>query len=186
VRQQLRAFTDGKGRWVLAVPYGAGDSPVFAGDGLRFWRVRVHGTFGNPNAKEWSRSFWDPRSAPDQMVPSFEGEAPVLWCGGQKLPWQAAPEEEGRRLVEAATLLEAGAGREVDRGVDPAERRPPPAHLARHRAEPRPHLPGDVAVGGPPARHPLRRLLRGALKDPGRPGRNARAQAGLGRRRRAR
>jgi hypothetical protein len=106
VRQQLRAFTDGKGSWVLAVPYGDGDSPVFAGDGQRFWRVRVHGMFKNPNAREWSRSFWDPRSAPGQMVPSFEGEAPVLWCGGQKLPWQAAPEQEGRRLVETATLLE--------------------------------------------------------------------------------
>lgn len=107
VKAKLRAFTDGEGSWVLAVPYGDGDSPVFAGDGERFWRVRVHGTFRNPGNRQWSRSFWDPRSPPDQMVPSFEGEEPVLWCGGQKLPWRAAPEGDGRALVDRATLLEA-------------------------------------------------------------------------------
>lgn len=107
VRAQLRAFTDGKGSWVLAVPYGDSSSPLFAGDGKRFWRVRVRGSFRNPGDKEWSRSFWDPRSAPEQMVPTFEGEAPALWCSGQKIAWHAAGDPEERRIVEGATLLEA-------------------------------------------------------------------------------
>lgn len=106
VRERLRAWTDGQGHYVVAVPWSR-DTPVFAGDAARLWRWGTGYGSLNPGVS-WELAFWDPRVPPTETDPHFTArvDGARLACGARITAYQPVPEDQGRALVAGATLLE--------------------------------------------------------------------------------
>ena len=104
VKAQLRVFDDGKGHYLVLIPFG-GDmwSHFYWGDGKTFWAQRVFGG-GTDGDVAFQRFFWEPR-VPHAHADFWLKEGVYrLGCGERTTLFQPTAEERAQAVLASATF----------------------------------------------------------------------------------
>jgi hypothetical protein len=104
VKAQLRVFDDGKGHYLVLVPFG-GDmwSHFYWGDGKVFWAQRVFGG-GSEGTVAFDKTLWDPRQPRGQASFWLKEGVYTLGCGDRRTVFQPTQEERGAAILSTATF----------------------------------------------------------------------------------
>ncbi len=102
VRAQLRVFEDGKGHYLVLVPFG-GDmwSHFYWGDGQVFWAQRVFGG-GSTGEVAFDKVFWDPRVAGAQFW--LKDGVYTLKCGDRTTLFKPAASPQAETMLSTAVF----------------------------------------------------------------------------------
>lgn len=103
VKARLKVFTDGKGHFLVTIPFGAfGDQKwTFFGDGKTFWRQHI-GANNSATATSFELHIWDPRLSEQNPWAKFkvgDGQA-ILHCDDRATAFSPVAEGDGRGLIE--------------------------------------------------------------------------------------
>jgi hypothetical protein len=104
VKAQLRVFDDGKGHYLVLVPFG-GDmlSNFYWGDGKVFWTQRVFGG-GSEGDVAFQRYFWEPRVPRAQASFWLKEGLYHLDCGERTTLFKATPDEQSKAILSVAVF----------------------------------------------------------------------------------
>ena len=104
VKAQLRVFDDGKGHYLVLIPFG-GDmwSHFYWGDGKTFWAQRVFGG-GTDGEVAFQRFFWEPRVPHGHADFWLKDGVYRLGCGERTTVFQPTAEERAQALLASATF----------------------------------------------------------------------------------
>ncbi len=102
VRKDLEVLSDGKGHYVVLVPFGRATEHVYWGDGKTFHALRVVSS-GFNGTERFDHSFWDPRifAGYKRAVGFGEGKYEV-WCDDRKTQLKPLPKAERDAMLAAA------------------------------------------------------------------------------------
>jgi hypothetical protein len=109
VESKLRFWTDGKGHYLAAVPFGDSDERelFFYGDGKSFWQQRVIGWSADGD-KAWDYTFWEPRvKARYQASYGFRDGKAVVQCEDRKTEVTPVGPDETKNLVAQAKFFKS-------------------------------------------------------------------------------
>lgn len=101
-RDKLRAFTDGKGHYMVLIPFEYSGPAFFYGDGKHFFAQRGFG--GGHNGEEsFNRSFWEPRvENRGQSMFQYLNKKYSLTCGQRETSFTPLADQEGAAMIAAA------------------------------------------------------------------------------------
>jgi hypothetical protein len=102
VKAQLRVFEDGKGHYLILIPFG-GDmwGHFYWGDGKVFWAQRVFGG-GSEGDVAFEKVFWDPRVTRAQFW--LKEGAYMVGCGDRNTVFKPAADEPAKAILSTAVF----------------------------------------------------------------------------------
>lgn len=106
VKAKLAWVTDGKGSYLVFVPYALMEQPLFSGDGKTLHAQRVFGSGSDEGSKQFSANFWEPRvRAPAEGMFERKGDTYTLTCGRNEIAFKEVPAAQARTLMKSARFL---------------------------------------------------------------------------------
>lgn len=104
VKAQLRVFEDGKGHYLVLVPFG-GDmwSHFYWGDGKVFWAQRVFGG-GSTGDVAFEKMLWEPRVPRAQAGFWLKDGVYALGCGDRTTIFKPTADEKATAILSTATF----------------------------------------------------------------------------------
>jgi len=107
VKAQLRVFEDGKGHYLVLIPFGEDAfNHFYWGDGKTFWAQRVFGG-GSQGDVAFDKYFWEPRVPRAQASFELREGVYTLSCGERKTLFHPTEEQAAQALLAAATFKPA-------------------------------------------------------------------------------
>ncbi len=104
VKAQLRVFDDGKGHYLVLIPFGADiESHFYWGDGKTFWAQRVFGG-GSEGNVGFSKYFWEPRVPHGQASFGLQAGVYTLYCGERTTLFHPTEDERAQAILASATF----------------------------------------------------------------------------------
>jgi hypothetical protein len=105
VKASLRVFEDGKGHYLILIPFG-GDmwSHFYWGDGKVFWAQRVFGG-GSEGEVAFDKVFWDPRVTRAQFW--LKDGVYTVGCGDRNTVFKPAADEQAKAILSTAAFKPA-------------------------------------------------------------------------------
>jgi hypothetical protein len=105
-KDKLIILGDGKQHFVALVPFGS-ETPVFYGDGKRFFALRV-GSSSRNGDESFDTTFWEPRvKARYQASLGFKKGEYFVQCEERLTALRPLPAEESKQMVASAQFFEA-------------------------------------------------------------------------------
>ncbi len=104
---KMALWTDGKGHYVAAVPYGESDDNefFFYGDGKSFYQQRVIGWSRNGD-KSFDFTFWEPRVKARYMASFGENEGKtIVQCEERKTELKKLSPDETKAMLSSAKFM---------------------------------------------------------------------------------
>ncbi len=104
VKAELRVFDDGKGHYLVLIPFG-GDvwNHFYWGDGKTFWAQRVYGGLSEENVA-FSKLFWEPRVPRGQAGFRLKDGVYKLDCGERMTLFHPTADERAHALLDSASF----------------------------------------------------------------------------------
>jgi hypothetical protein len=110
VKDRLIVLHDGKGHFVVTVPFASGDDTDFtfwSADGKVFHRQRIQGS-GASGTESWDQTFWDPRyPAGYKRGIGYRENKYTVQCDERKTELTRMSDTDARKLIGGAKFLKA-------------------------------------------------------------------------------
>jgi len=104
VRQRLAVATDGKGHYLVYVPFGGSSTPSFYGDGKAFHQQRVTGS-SKIGDERWDFVFWEPRvTRRTDASLGFAGGKTTLRCADRRTELTILPPAGAAEILDKAAF----------------------------------------------------------------------------------